>query len=205
MGTMVESVKKSVTEVTDKKLIYQRHKRKFKEIMRNPVKKQVYQHSKVNLKPLMLEALKVNYGIVSFAADQVGINRKTHYDWLKNDPEYKKEHDYIAEIAVDIVEHELFKQIKSGNHVATIFFLKTKGKNRGYRETIENINKNYNTDWTASVIEAHEKREKIVEGVVESKEEVIVDVPVENTIVEKEVINMEVQEEDSEEEIDLMK
>ena len=78
--------------------------------------------------------------------------------------------------------------------------MKTKGKNRGYRETIENINHNYNSDWTASVIEAHEKREKIVEGVVESKKEVI------NTTVEKEVIDLEVQEEikDSEE-VDLMK
>ena len=116
-------------------------------------------------------------GIVTSAAKEAGICRENHYHWMKI-PEYKKAVESINEICIDFVEGKLYKLIDDGNPNVTMFYMKTKGKNRGYRETIENINHNYNSDWTASVIEAHEKREKIVEGVVESKEEVIVDEPI---------------------------
>ena len=38
----------------------------------------------------MLEALTINNGVVSDAAQQAGIHRKTHYDWLRNDEDYRK-------------------------------------------------------------------------------------------------------------------
>lgn len=41
------------------------------------------------------------------------------------------------DIALDFAESELFKQIKEGNITGVIFFLKTKGKKRGYIERSE--------------------------------------------------------------------
>ena len=40
-------------------------------------------------------------------------------------------------VALDMAESQLHKQILGGNTSATIFYLKTKGKNRGYVERHE--------------------------------------------------------------------
>jgi hypothetical protein len=40
-------------------------------------------------------------------------------------------------MTIDFAESQLHKQIKEGSTAATIFFLKTKGKQRGYVERIE--------------------------------------------------------------------
>ena len=40
-------------------------------------------------------------------------------------------------MAIDFAESQLHKQIRDGNSTATIFFLKTKGKKRGYVERQE--------------------------------------------------------------------
>ncbi len=85
----------------------------------------------------MLDALERSLGIVSTAADKAGVGRTTHYQWLKDDPEYKKQVDSIANSVLDFAESHLFKLVKDGNPAATIFFLKTKGKKRGYVERQE--------------------------------------------------------------------
>lgn len=85
----------------------------------------------------MLEALEKSLGIVTTATKAAGISRETHYRWMKEDPEYKEKVDSIGDIALDFAESQLHKQIREGNSTATIFFLKTKGKNRGYIERQE--------------------------------------------------------------------
>ena len=99
----------------------------------------------------MIEALRKCKGIVSHAIELVGLHRSTHYDWLKNDPEYKAEVDAIDDFAIDFVESKLFELISGvkcskvvGDEVVVyetppcktscIFYLKTKGKKRGYTE-----------------------------------------------------------------------
>lgn len=89
------------------------------------------------LKRAMIVALEFSLGIVSNACKEVGINRSTHYDWMKSDEEYKKEVDSIQDIALDFAESKLFRQIDAENMTATIFYLKTKGKARGYVEKQE--------------------------------------------------------------------
>jgi len=42
----------------------------------------------VTLKRAMLEALEKSLGVVTTAANIVGITRKTHYDWMQKDPKY---------------------------------------------------------------------------------------------------------------------
>lgn len=85
----------------------------------------------------MLESLKASGGNVSEACDSLGISRTTHYTWLKEDEDYRQSVEDISEGTIDFVEGQLQKRIKDGDTTAMIFFLKTRGKKRGYVERIE--------------------------------------------------------------------
>lgn len=71
-------------------------------------------------------------GLVYPAADMCGINPKTHYEWVKNDPNYRAAVEEITERAIDFAESKLFKKIASENLDAIKFFLRAKAKKRGY-------------------------------------------------------------------------
>jgi hypothetical protein len=88
-------------------------------------------------KKAMLDALEKSLGVVTSACKTVGVGRTTHYLWLQEDKEYKAAVDELSDVAIDFAESQLHKQIKEGNSTATIFFLKTKGKKRGYVERQE--------------------------------------------------------------------
>jgi len=90
-----------------------------------------------HLKKGMLEALTKSLGIVSTACETVGISRTTYYKYYKTDEQFKEQVDSIGDEAIDFVESQLFELIRKGNVAATIFFLKTKGKKRGYVERQE--------------------------------------------------------------------
>lgn len=90
-----------------------------------------------NKKKAMLEALEKALGIVTQACKMVGIHRSTHYDWMNSDEDYKSAVEDLGDVALDFAESKLHKLIDSGNPAATIFYLKTKGKNRGYVERQE--------------------------------------------------------------------
>lgn len=87
-----------------------------------------------------LEALKKSLGVITPACNLVGIGRKTYYRWIESDPEFYKEVQDIENISLDFAESKLHELINDGNCSATIFYLKTKGKERGYVERYENIN-----------------------------------------------------------------
>jgi hypothetical protein len=88
-------------------------------------------------KKAMIEALEKSLGVVTTACKTVGIARSTHYEWYASDEKYKKAVDDIADIALDFAESQLHKQIQNGEVSSTIFYLKTKGKKRGYVERQE--------------------------------------------------------------------
>jgi hypothetical protein len=96
-------------------------------------------------KKLMLSALQKTLNNVTAACKIANVPRRTFYDWLENDPEFKKETEEIPEMVVDFAEDALLKKIKSGDTIATIFYLKTKGKKRGYIEKQE-IDNNHKFD-----------------------------------------------------------
>lgn len=87
-----------------------------------------------NYKEKMIQALELNLGNVSLSCKALGIARDTHYRWLREDKEYRKAVKDMENAALDFAESELFKQIAKGNPLSTIFFLKCKGKKRGYIE-----------------------------------------------------------------------
>lgn len=103
----------------------------------------------------MLTALRGELGNVTKACEMVEVTRDTHYRWLKEDEDYKRQVEAIKDNAIDFVEGQLFKLIKGvtaivhtagGEKVAyetlpcktsIIFYLKTQAKNRGYVERQE--------------------------------------------------------------------
>lgn len=110
-------------------------------------------------KKKMVEAMVTSLGIVSKACESVGISRDTHYKWLEKDKDYATAINEIVDRALDFAESKLFQLINGvtlpddkvflykGKPVvskgikqlppdttAIIFYLKTKGKKRGYIE-----------------------------------------------------------------------
>lgn len=88
-------------------------------------------------KRAVLLAYEKSLGNVSNACKSVGIARETFYRWLKEDPEFKEKADEVDEANLDFAETVLLKNIRDGKETSLIFFLKTKGKHRGYVEKIE--------------------------------------------------------------------
>ena len=85
-------------------------------------------------KTQFLKFLKEGMGIVSYACEKCNISRQTFYNWKDNDDEFAQQADDIQEITVDMAESKLLSSINEGNVAAIIFYLKTKGKKRGYVE-----------------------------------------------------------------------
>ena len=52
-------------------------------------------------------------------------------------PEFKEAVSQVEESLIDWVESKLMKRIEDGDAHAITFFLKTKGKSRGYAEKVE--------------------------------------------------------------------
>jgi hypothetical protein len=115
-------------------------------------------------KRTLLDALRQSLGVVETACKAAGIPRRTHYNWLKKDAKYAAEVAEIDDVAIDFGESQLYKLMRGytlpdtkvflnsdtkqpivvpiTKHIGTdasavIFFLKTKGKKRGYIERSE--------------------------------------------------------------------
>jgi len=88
-------------------------------------------------KELFHDALGNSLGNITLACRAVGISRRTYYNWCKEDKEFEKDCEEVEEKNLDFAESQLLKHIKADNITALIFYLKTKGKKRGYVERIE--------------------------------------------------------------------
>lgn len=104
----------------------------------------------------ILQALEEKNGIVSIACKSIGLARSTFYKWMSDDPDFKEAVNEIQEVTLDFVESKLMEKIsgvtvKKGetdegedivydvppSDTAIIFYLKTRGKKRGYIEKSE--------------------------------------------------------------------
>lgn len=88
-------------------------------------------------KSKMLTALEQSLGVVTTACKKADIPRSTFYKWYNEDESFREDVNELANITIDFAESQLLSQIKGGNTTATIFYLKTKGKGRGYVERQE--------------------------------------------------------------------
>lgn len=102
---------------------------------KKPIKHHVTQTD--TKKKAMLDALEKSLGVVTPACKVVGIARETHYKWMHDDEKYRAAVEALSDVALDFAESQLHKQIQGGEVSSTIFYLKTKGKKRGYIEKTE--------------------------------------------------------------------
>ena len=85
-------------------------------------------------KDIFLKALRNNLGHISKSCEAANIHRRTYYSWIEKDEKFKDECDAVNEGMIDYVQSKLSDNIDKNDTTAIIFFLKTKGKSRGYDE-----------------------------------------------------------------------
>jgi hypothetical protein len=91
----------------------------------------------VGNKKKLLKALENSLGIVTPACRAVKLNRKTFYSYYNNDPEFKLAVDELNSLTMDYVEDRLFDKIREGSEKSIQFYLKYKGKLRGYNDSLD--------------------------------------------------------------------
>tara|TARA_R110000851_G_scaffold101980_1_gene218293 strand:+ start:129 stop:536 length:408 start_codon:yes stop_codon:yes gene_type:complete len=101
------------------------------------LKKKTMDKSRHIKKETLLKALEQSLGVVTVACKKSDTPRSTYYKWLKEDEEFARDVKEIENVALDFAESQLHKQISANSTAATIFYLKTKGKQRGYVERQE--------------------------------------------------------------------
>jgi hypothetical protein len=87
-------------------------------------------------KERLIIAMEKNLGIVTAACKEVGVSRDRFYTYYKEDPAFKAAIDEIDDYTTDYVESQLFKKIKQGDRASILFYMKHKGRKRGYTESI---------------------------------------------------------------------
>lgn len=88
-------------------------------------------------KKIFLDTLRERLGIIAASCKACSISRQTFYNWKKADEVFRREVEDITEEQLDYVEDRLLKLVAIGDTTATIFYLKTKGKKRGWSEVYQ--------------------------------------------------------------------
>ncbi len=77
-------------------------------------------------------------GNVAATCDAIGCSRTAFYKWRDKSKKLREMLEEVDESLIDLAESKLMENIDAGEVTSLIFFLKTKGKNRGYVETVKN-------------------------------------------------------------------
>lgn len=88
-------------------------------------------------KKAVLEALMRSGGFIGVAAQMLGCNRKTVTRFLNKNPDVREAAKDVEEELLDLAETKLIQNIRAGKSTDIQFFLRTKGKHRGYTYQIE--------------------------------------------------------------------
>lgn len=76
-------------------------------------------------------------GLLTAVAERAKLNYSTVWRYARDYPSVKEALQEAKEKLLDFAESKLYTAIKKGELVAILFFLKTKGKARGYTERQE--------------------------------------------------------------------
>lgn len=96
---------------------------------------------------------------LSEACKKAGVRRNRIYEWKRDDPEFANKMWEIEESITDFVESQMLKQIRNNNPAMIMWFLETKGKNRGYTRKFEmenNVRIELSTEQIDAMVKAHE-------------------------------------------------
>lgn len=89
------------------------------------------------LKEKFVQVFRQSMGVIKYTCEACKISRQTYYNWLAADAEFRQEVESVGEEMIDFAENALHKKIAEGDTTSIIFYLKTKGKKRGYIERTE--------------------------------------------------------------------
>ena len=93
---------------------------------------------KPKYKPLTIkqidDGMRATGGFLTYTAKQLGVSYNAIYARIKRSPQLQRTQQEIQESYLDMSEHSLIKKIKAEDLGAICFFLKCKGKGRGYIE-----------------------------------------------------------------------
>ena len=110
-----------------------------------------------NNKKIFIQALAENRGIVTKACKATGISRTQVYKWRDEDPTFIDQINEVQQIVLDFAEDKLFEHIDNDNVPSLLFFLKCRGKERGYVERQEITGKDGEELPTIQVIQTTQK------------------------------------------------
>lgn len=85
-------------------------------------------------KKIIVKAFLKNAGNVNKLCSIANITRKTYYEWMNTDEEFRQQIEEENEALLDYTESKHFENIMAGKETSIIFTLKTKGKARGWVE-----------------------------------------------------------------------
>jgi hypothetical protein len=88
-------------------------------------------------KAKLLVALEKSMGIVTPACKEVGVSRESFYRYYREDAEFKKKVDELEDFQLDFVENQLFNKIKQGSEKSIMFYMRYKGRKRGYKDSLD--------------------------------------------------------------------
>lgn len=92
-------------------------------------------------KERVLSCLQKHHGIVYRACNEAAVGTTQVYEWRKSDTEFDRKIRLVqfieGEKNLDLAEDTLLNKIAAGDTASTIFFLKTRGKNRGYTSFVK--------------------------------------------------------------------
>lgn len=93
---------------------------------------------------LIVKSLKQGRGKVYLVANHLKCSPKTIYNYINKYPEVKEAKEDAEGLRLDATELKLEDAIDAGEAWAICFFLKTKGKSRGYteRQEVEQVGQN---------------------------------------------------------------
>ena len=112
---------------------FQKAKQEFIEQFKEQFKETTLSRDQI----VFLFYLQRNLGVLSNACKAYNISRTAIYKWKKKSVEFAQAFDEVTEYTTDKVEASLLEQIlKDKNTQATIFYLKSKGKQSGYGDHI---------------------------------------------------------------------
>jgi AcrR family transcriptional regulator len=87
------------------------------------------------LKRLFLKSYASSSYCISSACEEIGVGRRTFYNWLEKDAGFKVAFEDLGESRLDAIEKAIYKRgVEDEDTTALIFLAKTLCKGRGYLE-----------------------------------------------------------------------
>mgnify|MGYP003616620577 CR=1 FL=1 len=87
--------------------------------------------------PTIKKAIADSGGIIATIAERLGCEWHTAKSYIEKYEETKSAYEAESESVIDLAESKLIENIQANDNTAILFYLKTKGKKRGYIERNE--------------------------------------------------------------------